>query len=82
MVRLVCVSAGGWATAVLMSYRIWPAVYLINFAFVPEELRVVFVATVNLFWVAFPSVVGNKATAREATGAIEEGAGQKAKLAA
>ena len=65
-----------------MSYRVWPAVYLINFAFVPEELRVVFVAMVNLFWVAFLSMVGNKATAKEGSAAIGTGARTKVKLAA
>ena len=52
----------GWRDAVFTSYRVWPLIHFLNFALVPESQRVVFTATVNLFWVAFLSVVGNRAT--------------------
>ena len=52
----------GWLDAVLASYRVWPIIHFLNFALIPESQRVVFTAAVNLFWVAFLSVVGNRAT--------------------
>jgi hypothetical protein len=35
---------------ILMQYRLFPIANLINFAFVPEPLRVLFSNTVSLFW--------------------------------
>ncbi|KAL3924582.1 MAG: hypothetical protein SGARI_006007, partial [Bacillariaceae sp.] len=38
------------AHVILMQYRLFPVANLINFAFVPEPLRVLFSNTVSLFW--------------------------------
>lgn len=39
-----------YATVVLTSYAVWPAVQTINFTVVPPQLRVLFVQMVSLAW--------------------------------
>jgi protein Mpv17 len=51
---------GRWQSAVSTSWQLWPIVHMVNFAFVPEEHRVVFTAFINLFWVAYLSIVANE----------------------
>lgn len=36
-----------------MQYRIWPFTNFINFAYVPQNLRVLFSNTINVFWSAY-----------------------------
>jgi hypothetical protein len=49
-----------WSDTIAASFKVWPMVYAVQFAFVPEEHRVPFMALVNLFWVAFLSAVESR----------------------
>lgn len=42
------------------AWKVWPFVNLINFAFVPPQMRVVFVSAVSVFWVAYLSMVSSQ----------------------
>eukprot|EP01117_Protostelium_nocturnum_P000132 TRINITY_DN1020_c0_g1_i1.p1 TRINITY_DN1020_c0_g1~~TRINITY_DN1020_c0_g1_i1.p1 ORF type:complete len:201 (+),score=53.86 TRINITY_DN1020_c0_g1_i1:137-739(+) len=49
-----------WETQ-LMSWRLWPAVQLINFAFVPGDFRILFVNVVSFMWGIFLQLRAGKA---------------------
>mmetsp|Transcript_29130 Transcript_29130/g.40996 ORF Transcript_29130/g.40996 Transcript_29130/m.40996 type:complete len:182 (-) Transcript_29130:52-597(-) len=42
------------------NWTVWPAAMAINFAFVPQNLRVLYVSSVALVWNTYLSLVGNK----------------------
>lgn len=42
------------------NWKVWPAVHLVNFAFVPPPLRILYINVIALFWRTFLSVFGNR----------------------
>lgn len=42
------------------NYMLWPAAHLINFAFVPGDLRILYINVIALFWTCFLSIQANK----------------------
>jgi protein Mpv17 len=53
---------------VLGAWKFWPAANIINFGFVPVELRVLYVNVLSLFWTGYLSYVNaQKAPAAAAT---------------
>lgn len=45
---------------VKVSWRVWPAIHVLNFCYIPPSQRVAFCSLANLVWVAYLSVVTNK----------------------
>lgn len=54
-------------TTMFSAWKMWPFVNIVNFAFVPAHLRVVFVSIVSVFWVAYLSVISNDEQEENAT---------------
>lgn len=50
-----------------LAWRVWPFVSIVNFAFVPAGLRVVFTSGVSVFWVAYLSVLSSKKQVQDET---------------
>ncbi|KAK2726192.1 protein Mpv17-like [Artemia franciscana] len=42
------------------NYKIWPAVQMVNFYFVPLQLRILVVQVISLFWNTYLAFVSNK----------------------
>jgi len=61
-----------YSQTLLNNYRLWPAVQLLNFYFVPLQHRVLVVNTVALGWNAYLSVVNQRANVRETVAAVVE----------
>jgi Mpv17 / PMP22 family len=55
-----------WKPTLLTSYRIWPLVNIVNFAFVPAPLRLLVVNSFSVGWIVFLSMVGNARTSTPA----------------
>lgn len=51
---------GNLRRTVLRAWRVWPFVNFVNFALVPPHIRVLFVSTVSVFWVAYLSIVSSR----------------------
>lgn len=56
---------GNLKNTLFSAWKVWPFVNFVNFAFVPAQMRVVFVSTVSIFWVAYLSVVSSQGPQRE-----------------
>eukprot|EP00918_Siedleckia_nematoides_P051316 GHVU01112303.1.p1 GENE.GHVU01112303.1~~GHVU01112303.1.p1 ORF type:complete len:186 (+),score=19.24 GHVU01112303.1:140-697(+) len=49
----------------ITNYKVWPAAQLINFYFVPLQLRVVYVQVIALFWNTYIAYIGNREVPEE-----------------
>ena len=47
-------------TTIKVSWKVWPAIHVLNFCYIPPSQRVAFCSLANLIWVAYLSVVTNK----------------------
>jgi len=59
-----------YVSLLLPNWLLWPAVSFINFTYVPQPQRVLFVGTVAVFWNAFISFIFNRRAASASAGAV------------
>lgn len=48
---------------VLAGYMIWPLAHIVNFKFIPEKNRLLYINVVNLFWSIYLAHMANSASA-------------------